>query len=370
MKSSSLIVCIALTLGSAAVAQQSTGVQGSASGASQSSVAADRNGASASHSAAGSASAATESASTSLDQGAELNATLTKPVDARSAKPGDEVIATANEDLKSHGQVVVKKGSKLVGHVTAARPLGPAQGSASGAADSQLGIVFDRAVAKDGREVPLNASIQALAAAQSSASSGLSDVDAGFGGAGGAVGSARSGGGGLVGGVAGGAAGAVGGLGRSAGGAMNSGVSATSGALGKSAGAVGGLNATGQLASGSKGVFGMKDIDIDIASATAGSAEGSVLSSSAHNVRLDRGTRMLLVSGSGAGSAATGVSKGAPSASGNAAGAADGAGRTNSGAVNAAGSGAGAASVTGDQSRGATAPESSAAPAREPVDKR
>jgi len=149
---------------------------------------------------------------------------------------------------------------------------------------------------------------------------------------------------------------------------MNSGVSPTTGALGKSAGAVGGLNATGQLASGSKGVFGMKGIDI--ASATAGSAEGSVLSSSAHNVRLDRGTRMLLVSGSGAGSATTGVSKGASSASGNAAGAADAAGRTNSGAVNAAGSAAGAASVTGEQSRGATSPESSAAPAREPVDKR
>jgi hypothetical protein len=109
---------------------------------------------------------------------------------------------------------------------------------------------------------------------------------------------------------------------------------------------------------------------IDIASAAAGSAEGSVLSSSAHNVRLDRGTRMLLVGGNGAGSAATDVSKGASSASGNAAGAANAAGRTNSGAVNAAGSGSGAVNVAGDQSRGATSPDSSTAPAREPVDKK
>lgn len=302
MKSSSLIACIALALSNAAIAQQSTAVQGSAAGESKASVAADRNGASASHSAAGSVDAATEHGSVGLDQGAELNATLSKPVDARTAKPGDEVVATANEDLKSNGQVMVKKGSKLVGRVTAARPLGRAEGSASGAADSQLGIVFDRAVLKDGREVPLNASIQAIAAAQSGASAGMNDVGAGVGGAGSAAGSARSGGGGLVGGVAGGAAGAVGGLGSGAGGVVHSGVSGTTGVLGKSAGAAGGLNAAGQLTSGSKGVFGMKGIDI--ASTAAGSAQGSVLSSSARNVRLDRGTRMLLVSGSGAGAGA------------------------------------------------------------------
>ena len=305
MKSSLLIACIALTLSGAAVAQQNAAVQGNAAGQSNASVAADRNGASASHSAAGSVDAATEHGSVGLDQGTELNATLTKPVDARTAKPGDEVVATSNEDLKSNGQVIVKKGSKLVGRVTAARPLGRADGSADGAADSQLGIVFDRAVLKDGREVPLNASIQALAAAQSGASAGMDDVGAGFGGAGSAAGSARSSGGGLVGGVAGGATGAVGGIGSGAGGVVRSGAGATA-VLGKSAGAVGGLNATGQLSSGSKGVFGMKGVDI--ASATAGSAQGSVLTSSARNVRLDRGTHMLLVSGGGAGSAAAGAS--------------------------------------------------------------
>lgn len=307
MKSSVLIACIAFTLSSAALAQQSTGVQATATGESNTSIQAGKSGANASHSSAGSAGAATEHASANLAQGTELNATLSKPVDARTAKPGDEVVATANEDIKSNGQVMVKKGSKLIGHVTTAQPLGNAKGSASGAADSQLGIVFDRAVLKDGREVPINASIQALAAAQSTASAGMNDVGGGFGGAGSAAGSARSGGGGLVGGVAGGATGAVGGIAGGVGGTVNSGVSGTAGVLSKSAGAAGGLNAAGQLTSGSKGVFGMKGMDIT--STTAGSAEGSVLSSAARNVRLDRGTRMLLVSGSGSGTAHTSVDK-------------------------------------------------------------
>lgn len=353
MKSSSLIVCISLALSGAAVAQQSTGVQGNAAGDTRTSVSADRSGANASTSNAGSAAAATDHAAASLDQGAELNATLTKRVDARNAKPGDEVIATANEDIESNGQVVVKKGSKLVGHVTTARPLGRAGGSASGAADSQLRIVFDRAVLKDGREVPLNATVQALAAAQSGASAGMHDAGGGLANAGSTAGSARSGGGGLV----GGAAGAIGGVAGSVGGAVSSGVSGSTSVVGRSTGAVGGLNAAGRLTSGSKGVFGMKGVDIS--SATTGDAQGSVLSSSARNVRLDSGTRMLLVNGNAAGGAATNVSKGTSSAPGSA-----------SGAINAAGGASGAANVAGNQNRGAMSPSSNAAPAREPVDNR
>ena len=360
MKSTSLLVCpvvacVGLALSGAAVAQQSPAVQGSAAAESRTSVSADGTGANASHRNAGSAAVATDQASTRLDQGTEVNATLTKSLDARSAKPGDEVTATANEDIKSNGQVVVKKGSKLVGHVTAARPLGRAEGAASGKTDSQLGIVFDRAVLKDGREVPLNASIQALAAAESTASAGMSGADAGMGHATGAAGSAHSSGGGLVGGVAGGAAGAVGGVAGGVGGTVSSGVSGSTRALGKSAGAVGGLNAAGRFASGSKGVFGMKNIDIS--SAAAGSAQGSVLSSSSRNVQLDRGTRMLLISGSAAGSAATGMSSGASKASGNVTGAANAAGTANGGAVNAVGNASGNAS-------GATSSDSRPAPAR------
>lgn len=339
MKSLSLIVSLSLVSG-AALAQQSIGIQGSGAGGAQTTATADKEGANVNSSAAGAATA--DHASASIGQGTELNATLTKPVDARNAKPGDEVTATVSEDIKSNGQVIVKKGSKLVGHVTTARPLSGEKKSAEGGADSQLGIVFDRAVLKDGTSVPINATVHALAAAESSASMGMSDANAGIAGAGSAAGSARSSGGGLVGGVAGGASGAIGGVtGRT--GAM----SGSSTALSRSAGAVGGLNAAGRLTSGSKGTFGLKGINVSPATST--DAKGSILNSSTQNVRLDRGTRMLLVSGGAAGASTIETSKATSSASATTAGA--------------------AASVTGSQSR-ETASSESAPPAREPVDRR
>jgi hypothetical protein len=85
-------------------------------------------------------------------------------VDAKKNKPGDEVVATVAQDVKSNGQVVIPRGSKLFGRVTEAKPHGEGSGDASGsgsgaaaaAADtsSRLGLVFDHAVLKDGREVP------------------------------------------------------------------------------------------------------------------------------------------------------------------------------------------------------------------------
>ena len=67
------------------------------------------------------------------------------------------------EDIKQDGKVVLKKGTHLVGHVT------QAQARANGQTQSQLGIVFDHAVLKNGQEVPFNATIQAMASAQSAA---------------------------------------------------------------------------------------------------------------------------------------------------------------------------------------------------------
>lgn len=89
-----------------------------------------------------------------MAQGTEINATLSKPVDSKKAQPGDEVVATTNDDVKSDGRVIIPRGSRLVGHVTSARPHSKpasaadknasAAGSAAGEASSQLGIVFDK----------------------------------------------------------------------------------------------------------------------------------------------------------------------------------------------------------------------------------
>jgi hypothetical protein len=250
------------------------------------------------------ANAAAGQGSASLSNGSELNATLSRPVDASKSKPGDEVTATNAQDVKSAGQVVIPRGSKLIGHVTEAKPRGKkgntnaggtadAAGSAAGSAESKLGIVFDRAVLKDGREIPLNAAVQAIGAAQSSASADMPDAGESIGGASGAARGTGGGALGSAGGVAGGVSGTVGGVARTTGGAASSTVGGSVGAATRSAGAVGGLSSAGRLTSGSKGVFGLKDMEL--ASSTAGGAQGSVITSATRNVRLDSGTNLLLV---------------------------------------------------------------------------
>jgi hypothetical protein len=299
-----------------------TPAQGSASAASNADVSANRNGASASGSGTAAGSASTRHAQADAAGSSEISATLSKPVDARKAKPGDPVTATSDKDAKTADGTSIKRGSKLIGHVTQAKPLETsAGGNAEGSAGSSLGIVFDRAVTKDGREVPLNATIQALSAAESDASFASETGGAGTSLAGAGAGSGRAAGGGLVGGglggsVAGGlgaAGSAVGGVGHglepSVGGAANSAL--------RSAGAVGGLSSSGRLTSGSRGVFGIRDLDI--VSASTGSAEGSLITSRKHNVRLDGGTQMLLsntVSGSGAAASGAGQAGGSASRSG------------------------------------------------------
>lgn len=82
---------------------------------------------------------------------------LTKAVDAKKAKSGDGVEARVTQDLKAgNGQVIVPKDTKVVGHVTEAQPRNKEQ------KESQVGIVFDRAVMKNGTDVSMPMSIQAI----------------------------------------------------------------------------------------------------------------------------------------------------------------------------------------------------------------
>src|SRR5437899_10275428 len=175
-----------------------------------------------------------------------------------------------------------------------------------GESESSLGIVFDKAILKNGEEVPLNANIQALAAAETMASGSLEAPDlagSGLGSAGGSGSARSSGGGGLVGGVASTAGGAVGGVtstaanvGGTASGTVGSTVNAagsTTSTLGStSRGAVGGLNAAGQLTSNSQGVVGLTARNLNAAGSN--SPQGALMTSTGRNVHLDSGTRMLL----------------------------------------------------------------------------
>ncbi|HEY4818226.1 MAG TPA: hypothetical protein VIH67_12400 [Candidatus Acidoferrum sp.] len=89
--------------------------------------------------------------------GTAFNAILTGELDTRKARPGDVVTAEVAEDVSYQRSVVFPKGTKVMGHIVRATSGG------HGRAGSALFIQFDKALLKDGQEVILNAGIQALA---------------------------------------------------------------------------------------------------------------------------------------------------------------------------------------------------------------
>jgi hypothetical protein len=283
-------------------AHSQTGAQAGAQSSGQASVEAGKTQAQATGNASGSTSASAQNgqANASLASGTAFNAALSAPIDSKKCKPGDPVNAHSTEAVKSEGKTVIPKGSKLVGHVT------QASARAKGESESSLGIVFDKAILKNGQEIPLNAGIQAIASAQSGASAAGADVDSMGGIGASAAGSGAAGGRSALGGVTSTAGGAVGTVtntaanaGGIAGGAVNSAANAGGSIAGASKGAVGGLNAAGQLTSSSQGVFGLNGLNLNAAASNA--TEGSVITSAGKNVHLDSGTRMLLVSQAQAG---------------------------------------------------------------------
>jgi len=285
-------------------AHAQTGAQAGAQTSGQASVAAGKTQArvGASSSTSAGATAQNGQANAGLSSGTAFNAELSSPVDSKKCKPGDAVSGKTTEAVKSEGKTVIPKGSKLVGHVT------QASARAKGEAESSLGIVFDKAILKNGEEIPLSVGIQALASAQSSASAAGSEMDTMGGLSGSAAGSGMAGGRGGVGGVTSAAGGAVGtvtntaaNVGGAAGGAVNSTANAAGNVAGATKGAVGGLNAAGQLTSNSQGVFGLNGLNLNAAASNA--TQGTVITSAGKNVHLESGTRMLLVTQAQAGSA-------------------------------------------------------------------
>jgi len=289
-----IVVGAVFSLGAAAASP--TGAQAGAENSSQASVQAGQTSAEASGKA--SASAQNEQANAALAAGSAFNAALSSPIDSKRSKPGDVVKARTTESVKSGGKTVLPKGTQLVGHVT------QASARANGESESSLGVVFDKAILKNGQEIPLNAGIRAMAAAQSGASAAGSDMDAR--GGTGTSGAASAGGHGALGGATSTAGGAVGtvtntaaNVAGTAGGTLNSAANAGGSITGASKGAVGGLNTAGQLTSNSQGVFGLNGLNLSAAGSNA--TEGSLITSAGKNVHLDSGTRMLLVSQAEAG---------------------------------------------------------------------
>jgi hypothetical protein len=223
--------------------------------------------------------AQTTANSASLAGGTTLNAELSASIDSKKAKAGDPVMAHITDAVKADGATVIPKGAKLVGHVTQAAARG------KGDSDSALGIQFDKAVLKNGQEIPLSVWIRAIAAEPKSTYQPGPEQNtlAGTPGAGPSpMGSGRS----TMGGPPAAAAPPI-----SASTDTGTAESAHSGE--PTPGAAGGLNTAGQLSSNSRGVFGLDGLHL--ATDASNSAQGSLITSSAKNVHLDSGTRLLLV---------------------------------------------------------------------------
>ena len=292
-----LIPCIAGAQQTASPPAQQSGVQAQGGASAQGGAAVQRDAANGAAlqsqgGAAGnmSASASKGDHSASAGSGATTNAVLAGSLDAKRAKPGDPVEAKTTQPTSTPEHGSLPKGTRLLGHVTEAKAAG------SGESSSMLSFAFDRAVLKDGREIPINTAVRALAAAEGAGDVSGHDMGGTMSGGGNAMGGVASTGGGLTGGLgstAGGAlGGAAGGVGRVAGGASGA-VGSTLGTSNRvltgSVGAVGGLDGRGMLSSDSQGVFGLKGMTLQSA---AGSA--ATVTSAGRNVHLDSGTRMLL----------------------------------------------------------------------------
>jgi hypothetical protein len=203
-----------------------------------------------------------------LAPGSVVPAELVKTVDAKKAGMGDEVQAKVNQDLKADdGQVVVPKDTKLIGHIT------EAQARSKESQQSRVAIVFDHAMLKDGSNVPLPMSIQAIVSQAALRGNANATPDN-------ASQPASQPGGGMPSGGTNPRAMGTGG-----------GVSApTSNTPDMSSGGAQTGTAPAVTAA-TQGVVGISDLKL---SSTANSNNGSVISSEKSNVKLESGTLLLL----------------------------------------------------------------------------
>ncbi len=95
-------------------------------------------------------------ASGELASGTILSVELSKSLDAKKLKANDKFEARTVVDLLAHGQIVIPRNTRIVGRVTEAKA------RSKESPDSILGIAFERALVKDGREVPIQAAVQAI----------------------------------------------------------------------------------------------------------------------------------------------------------------------------------------------------------------
>jgi hypothetical protein len=90
--------------------------------------------------------------------GGAVSAQLVKGLDAKKLKAGDPVMARVTQEMRASDGTLVPVGSVVKGHVVAATA------KAKGDPQSSISIAFDNIVLKNGQQLPLQATIQAVGA--------------------------------------------------------------------------------------------------------------------------------------------------------------------------------------------------------------
>jgi len=193
---------------------------------------------------------------------------LTKTVDAKKAKTGDQVEATVTQDMKNNsGEVLVPKDTKIMGHVTTAQARNKEQ------KESELAIAFDHAMVK-GDPMPLPMSIQAVIAPQPTSPAGASPDPGNAPPAGGNSGSPMAG---------------------------RTPTGGTSQAQQRSSNYPPGEGSSAEqpqtsarppITGNTQGVIGMPDVKLQ--TSAQNTAQGSLMTSEKNNVKIEKGTVLLL----------------------------------------------------------------------------
>lgn len=228
-----------------------------------------------------------------LEAGTQLQAVLTSTLDSRRVEEGQQFVLKTTKDVKAGGQRVIRKGSKLIGHVVNARS------KVEGEGRSSLLLMVD-GVEQGGQVLPLQATFVGVVRQTMQSS-----LDSDFGSPMSTAPSAprRSSGGGLLGGgLVGGVtstvdstlsataqtAGSVTGVGTNAGstvsGAVNSTVSGTAAATGSVTGAAAGAGRT---------LFSLGN---GVTAVASGSVSGATeFTQQGKDLKLEKGTEFVLL---------------------------------------------------------------------------
>jgi hypothetical protein len=202
-----------------------------------------------------SSAASNAAAGEALSVGRVIYAELTQTIEARKAKIGEPIAAKVTLAVLSRGEVLIADGAKISGHVTEAKRRSKKN------PESVLGIVFDRAELKEGGELRLALTVQAVGIggfSTGSMASAITDPDSHYSPA----------------------AALPGVSGHGAGSAITPAAAELPEAARQPA-----------LDLGSKGVIGLSDLQLEEGTETT---KGSLVTSTSKNVKLDHGDELVL----------------------------------------------------------------------------